>query len=446
MTRSARVPCRPAPGLGLEWAGETCYDCVIGRPVATDRRAASGRSGGAESVPPADVVSARRKAALTSRTPTIALVILLLAGPLCAGTIVSYAFNGNGTGVVQPAFTGTVTAGNYDPRSSSIGSGVTGFSINNDNVYMRATGTGTSSLASSGTNAWHTFSLNVTGLGAGEVLDLTGVGFTYTATGTTTDTTFSISFYSDAVGFTDADVLGDATLSSATTLSSPVAIDLASSNARRRGGLYGADQWPVGRVPHLLRRRRDQRRQQQHHPAGLPVPDDRRRRAGDPPSRRLSRCWPSAVRCWPGAAGSRPFSAVSGVGGGGGLRDHHLEPRGGDDLHARLDVDELPARRDRQTSAVEDGRPRRAEIRRRHAHLAHERRRVGRRPTRRCRRPARASGRAPGRSVTSGCSASGPPRSRSRSPPRRTRQRPPRRRCETPPGSAFHAESPAPRR
>ncbi len=164
----------------------------------------------------------------------LVLVALLGAAQVNAAIIVSYGLSSPGAGAVQSAFSGKVNAENYDPRSDVIeqdGSGntISGFSNQNDNVYLRASGSLQSSLPGFGTNAYHTFGLSVTGLGAQEVLDLTAVNLTYDVTGTTTGTAFFFSFFSDAVGFDDLnDRLGNGTWGGS---QNDVTINLTSSNA-----------------------------------------------------------------------------------------------------------------------------------------------------------------------------------------------------------------------
>ena len=164
------------------------------------------------------------------------VALLVTAGSAAADTIVSYSLSGSsaGAGVVQPAFTGLVAADDYDPRTAAIGTDgdsntISGFSIQNDNVYLRATGTLQSSLPGGGTNAWHTFGLSVTGLPANDVLDLTAVKFNYEATGNNSSTAFYFSVFSDAVGFDDLnDRLANGNFGGSVV---PVTVDLTSANA-----------------------------------------------------------------------------------------------------------------------------------------------------------------------------------------------------------------------
>lgn len=162
----------------------------------------------------------------------------LAAGHGAAGAaiIATYDFNGDGDAALESAFSGVVNALPYDPRSAAIGEDsssntISGFSTQNDNVYLRTSGTLQNSLPGSGTNAFHTFSLSVSGLGVGEVLDLTSISFTHAVTGTTGSTAFFTSFFSDAVGFDDLnDRLGNSLLAS-DPLSESVEIDLTPSNS-----------------------------------------------------------------------------------------------------------------------------------------------------------------------------------------------------------------------
>lgn len=166
-----------------------------------------------------------------------ALIFLLLPAGLPAATLVSYGLNG-GVGAVQVPFAGVVSAINYDPRTAAIGTDgdgntISGFSTQNDNVYMRSTGTTSSSLASGGSNAYHTFGISVIGLGANEVLNLTDVDFNYYGTGSwSTNAAIYFSFYSDEVGLADADRLGNLTLagSSNITALTNANIDLTPTN------------------------------------------------------------------------------------------------------------------------------------------------------------------------------------------------------------------------
>ncbi len=168
-----------------------------------------------------------------------------------AALIVSYDLDGPGTGVVQAGFSGKVTADNYDPRTGSIGKDgagfdentISGFSTGNDNVYMRTTGTTTSSLPGDGTNAYHTFGLSVSGLGVNEVLNLTNITFDYIGTGSwASNATAYFSFFSDAVGFDDFnDRLGNKTLNGNGAITTGVAIDidLTSSNSNAGSAFTG---------------------------------------------------------------------------------------------------------------------------------------------------------------------------------------------------------------
>lgn len=127
--------------------------------------------------------------------------------PLRSALIITYHFNGDGgndpaEGSVAAAFSGKVTADDYNPTAGGLSVGDTGFSSANGNVYVRSTVTTNNSLPSSGTSAWHTFGLSVSGLAANEVLNLTDVTFGYQATGSTGGTGFFWSFFSDAVGST----------------------------------------------------------------------------------------------------------------------------------------------------------------------------------------------------------------------------------------------------
>ncbi|GHB91110.1 PEP-CTERM sorting domain-containing protein [Cerasicoccus arenae] len=165
----------------------------------------------------------------------IGALFISFCSSLPASTIVTYKLADNGNGIVAPSFSSVVSAGEYDPRTSALGtdgsgSTISGFSTQSTNTYMRATGTTVSSLPSSGTNAYHTFAISIAGLAVDEVLDLTSVSFRYYATGSTSSTTFTMSFFSDAVGFADPDRLGTQTLSGS-TLDTAQVIDLTSSNS-----------------------------------------------------------------------------------------------------------------------------------------------------------------------------------------------------------------------
>jgi len=169
-----------------------------------------------------------------SHLTTLGLVsFVLLSNVATAATIITYDLAGDGNGVIAGPFSGIVSAVDYDPRTAVLGQDgdsntITGFSVQNTNVYMRATGTQTSSLPGSGTEAYHTFGISVSGLGVNEVLDLTSVTFDYEVTGTTTNTGFYISFFSDAVGFDDLnDRLANENWTSGVV---PVTVDLTSTN------------------------------------------------------------------------------------------------------------------------------------------------------------------------------------------------------------------------
>ncbi len=166
-------------------------------------------------------------------------VLFVMVRTASAAPIVTYVFNTNGNGTVDPAFAG-ITADVYNTRSSILGDDgsnntITGFSTRKDNAYLRASGTTTSSLPVNGTPAYHIFGLTVGGLEANEVLNLSDISFLYETTGDT-DTTFFISVYggadgTDFSGYGLSERLGDYTHAAGAERSAVVNVDLTSGNS-----------------------------------------------------------------------------------------------------------------------------------------------------------------------------------------------------------------------
>lgn len=172
---------------------------------------------------------------LMKSIPSFLLIMLACSSFLRADILLTYDFNGTLAGEVAPAFTGKLTAADYDVRADQHDAGVTGLSGANFNVFMRATGTTTDSTIFSGTEAYHTFGLTVNGLAANERLDLTSISFGYQVSGTISQTAFFWSLFSDAVGTAyDLDErLGNASFFVSGSDPSPVvvsSVDLTSSN------------------------------------------------------------------------------------------------------------------------------------------------------------------------------------------------------------------------
>ena len=114
----------------------------------------------------------------------------------------------------------------YDARSAAIAGDDSAVSSITETAYMRAENT--PATTNPGTNSYyHTFSIEVAGLAAGESLDLTALSLTYTAT--QIYQTFSVGTYSDAVGYSGTgDKLADIDI--ATNAGGSFKVDLTAAN------------------------------------------------------------------------------------------------------------------------------------------------------------------------------------------------------------------------
>lgn len=155
-----------------------------------------------------------------------------------ADVLASYDFTGGSAASIDTS-TNSI-ASDYDPRSGAFSGtpGVSSISGTGENAFMRAANSveNTPNTSNPTTNTYyHSFTVEIAGLGLGETMDLTTLDFDY---GPNTDAVFGgsiffSSLYSPTTGLTGvSDKLGGGTLNgTANNTGTSVSIDLTSTNA-----------------------------------------------------------------------------------------------------------------------------------------------------------------------------------------------------------------------
>ena len=151
--------------------------------------------------------------------------LLISAAASHAAVIVSYDFQSDLSGSIDPSFSGIVTADNY---VTNIG----GRSGSGKDVYVLGDQTPQSDpITDSGnTGLYHEFTLNISGLGTGEQLNLTGWSGNYYVD---SSADFRLGLYSNAgaLGFSNGDILQTETLGFGGDIIFAVDLTSANSNA-----------------------------------------------------------------------------------------------------------------------------------------------------------------------------------------------------------------------
>lgn len=154
---------------------------------------------------------------------TFATFTAMAGGNASSLDLVTYDFVGGSA--APTTLNPVVTASDYDARSAEFDPGQSAVSSTTGTAFVRLTGTPATSNPTM-SNAYHTFSIEITGLGSDEVINLTSLDLTYGAN-------FASQFirlYSDVSGLTGTDDIIDG--HDAEFLSEAISFDLTNENSR----------------------------------------------------------------------------------------------------------------------------------------------------------------------------------------------------------------------